>query len=157
MSYLLAQDALNGKMGKAFATVDGRNVELFGLKKFETSAELEDAKLSVCGTNITQHKPKGMDISGSFTIYYGTPTFIDMVYQYQQTGRFPKLTLQVTNDDPSSSVGAQTVAYYGVVLSKVPLSVLDESADFLEEEVSFGAASFAPLGSFHTPSELGGN
>ena len=39
MSFLLERDALNGKEGKAFATIDGRNVEMFGMKKFNTDAD----------------------------------------------------------------------------------------------------------------------
>lgn len=155
MSFLLAQDALNGKSGKAFATIDGRNVELFGLKKFESNAEFEDAKFSVVGSRVTQHKPKEMSISGTATIYYGTPEFIKIAHQYQATGKFPEITFQVTNEDASTSVGTQTVAYYGVVLSKIPLSLLDESAEFLEEEISWSASSFEPLSYFNTPTNLG--
>lgn len=155
MAFLLARDALNGKEGKAFATIDGRNVELFGLKKFEANAEFEDAKFAVVGSRTTQHKPKEMNISGTFTVYYGTPDFIKIAHQYQATGKLPEMTLQVTNQDASTSVGTQTVAYYGVVLSKIPLSLLDESADFLEEEISFTASSFEPLSNFNAPANLG--
>ena len=38
--YLLAQDSLRGTAGTAFMEVDGENVLLFGLKKFESDAEL---------------------------------------------------------------------------------------------------------------------
>ena len=32
MSFLLEKDSLNGKAGKAFVTINGRNEEVFGLK-----------------------------------------------------------------------------------------------------------------------------
>ena len=156
MSYLLERDGLNGKSGTAFATINGRNVLLFGLKKFEANAEFNTADFPVVGTKKVQQKVTGMKTSGSFTIYYGTPEFINIAPQYQNSGTLPEITLQVTNNDNGSTVGTQTVAYYGVNLSKIPLSLLDDSADFLEEEVSFTASSFEPLSSFTAPTNLGG-
>lgn len=156
MSFLLERDGLNGKAGKGFATIDGRNVELFGLKKFEANAEFNKADFPVVGTKTVQQKLTNMKISGSFTIYYGTPEFIKLAHEYQKRGKMPDITLQVTNDDPASTVGVQTVAYYGVNLDKIPLSKLDDSADVLDEEISFTAASFEPLRHFNSPASLGG-
>lgn len=156
MSFLLERDGLNGKSGKAFATIDGRNVELFGLKKLEANAEFNKADFPVVGTKTVQQKLTSMKITGSFTIYYGTPEFIKLAHEYQKTGKMPPISLQVTNDDQATSVGVQTVAYYGVNLDKVPLSKLDDSADFLEEEIGFTAASFEPLRHFNGPASLGG-
>ena len=36
MSYLLERDAINGKQGKAFLTLNGVINELFGVKKIQT-------------------------------------------------------------------------------------------------------------------------
>ena len=69
MSFLLERDGLNGKAGKGFATIDGRNVELFGLKKFEANAEFNKADFPVVGTKTVQQKLTNMKISGSFTIF----------------------------------------------------------------------------------------
>lgn len=153
--FLLEKDALNGKMGTAFATIDGRNVLLFGLKKFNVDSEFDSVEFPVCGTKTIQNKLKSMKIPVSFTIYYGTPELVKIAYQYQQTGIMPEITLQVTNEDPATSVGAQTIAYYGVKLNKIPLSMLDDSADFLEEEVSGTADRFEPLSYFNAPKNLG--
>ena len=56
--FLLEQDALNGKAGKAFAIINNRNVEVFGLKKFQSEAEFQKADFPVVGTNVTQEKIK---------------------------------------------------------------------------------------------------
>lgn len=34
MSFLLERDALNGKAGSGFMTIDGENHEMFGLKTY---------------------------------------------------------------------------------------------------------------------------
>lgn len=155
MSFLLERDALNGKSGKAFITRDGKNYEVFGLKKFNSDAEFQEADFKVVGTTLVQKKTTGVSLTGSATIYYGTPVFLEMLQEYLKTGRLPYFTFQIENDDPSTSVGSQVVALYNVKLSKVPVAILDADAEFLEEEISFSYTSLEVLKAFNSPAVLG--
>lgn len=156
MSFLLEQDALNGKAGKAFATINGKNVEMFGLKKFQSDAEFQEADFVVVGTDITQKKTKGVTLSGSATVYYGTPVFLEMLQEYLKTGRLPYFTFQITNEDKGSTVGRQVVALYNVKLTKVPVAILDDGVDFLTAEISFSYTGVEVLTPFNaTPASLG--
>lgn len=156
--YLLAQDSLRGTAGKAFMVVDGKNVELFGLKKFESNAEIQTADFKVVGSLVTQTKVNGVKYSGTATVYYGTPTFLKILQEYKRTGRFPTINFQVENDDKASSMGAQIMAIYGVVLTKIPLALLDDSADTLQQEISFTHTDYEVLQWFNdAPEQLGGN
>jgi len=157
MSFLLERDALNGKEGKAFATIEGRNVEMFGLKKFQSDADFQEADFKVVGTRLVQKKTTGVTLTGSMTIYYGTPDFIKLVERYLKTGKLPYFTLQVTNDDPGTSVGVQTVAFYNVKLQKTPVALLDADTDWLSVDVSFSFTSFEILQAFNAPAQLGSN
>lgn len=156
MGFLLEKDALNGKEGKAFAVINGENIEMFGLKKFESNAEFQTADFSVVGTNITQKKVKGVAMTGSATVYYGTPVFLEMLSGYLETGKLPYFTFQITNDDPGVSIGRQVVALYNVRLDKVPVALLDDSADYLTAEISFSFTGMKVLEGFKKkPDQLG--
>lgn len=155
MAFLLEKDALNGKQGKAIATINGQNQELFGAKKVQTDAEFQESDFKVIGTTLVQKKTTGVNLTGTMTIYYGTPIFIKMVQDYIKTGKMTFFNLQIENDDPATSVGKQTVVYYNCKLNKVPLSILDSDSDFLEEEVGFSYTSIEVLDWFHDPSTLG--
>lgn len=157
MSFLLERDALNGKQGKAFATIDGVIHEMFGMKKFETNAEFQETDFKVVGTTLVQKKTTGVTLSGTATVYYGTPLFLDMLRSYLKTGKLPYFTFQITNDDPSTSVGKQTVVLYNVKLSKVPVAKLDADAEFLEGEIAFNYTNIEILDAFTDPTELGSN
>jgi hypothetical protein len=157
MSWLLERDALNGKQGKAFCTIDGTNYEMFGLKKFETNAEFQETDFKVVGTTLVQKKTTGVTLSGTATVYYGTPMFLDMLQTYLKTGKLPYFTFQITNDDPSTTVGKQTVVLYNVKLSKVPVAKLDADSEFLESEISFSFTNIEVLDAFHDPTTLGEN
>jgi thiol-disulfide isomerase/thioredoxin len=155
MSFLLERDALNGKQGKAFLTLNGEINELFSIKKLQTDVEYQKADFKVVGTTTVQQKTTGAKKTGSMTIYFGTPLFIQMAQEYERNGKVIYFDIQVENDDPATSVGKQTVVYYGCSLDKIPLSMLDSDSDFLEEEVGFSFTSFEVLDNFNNPTNLG--
>lgn len=157
MGYLLSNDGVNGKAGGAFMVKSGRNIELFGIKKYQTDAEIQTAEFPVVGALVNQTKVKGIKYSGTMTLYYGTPEFLNILTEYKRTGRLPTINFQVTNDDKGSSVGRQVVAIYNVTLGKIPIAMLDDSADYLQEEIPFTFTDFEPLESFKAPAQLGGN
>ena len=94
-------------------------------------------------------------MTGSMTLYYGTPEFKQLVQNYVKTGELPYFTMQITNDDPASSVGVQTVAIYNVKLTSGVLAILDAESDVLTEDVSFSFTSFELLSEFNQPTNLG--
>ena len=156
MSFLLERDALNGKQGSAFMTIDGQNIEMFNLKKFQSDAEFQETDFKVVGTTLVQKKTTGVTLTGTMTIYYGTPHFLRLLQEYLKTGRLPYFTLQITNDDPATSVGTQTVVLYNVKLQKLPVAMLDADADFLEMEVGFSYTNIEVLNYFNdAPAQLG--
>ena len=63
--FLLERDALNGKSGNGFMTIDGENHEMFGLKKFQSDAEFQESDFKVVGTTLVQKKTTGVSLSGS--------------------------------------------------------------------------------------------
>lgn len=156
MSFLLANDGINGKAGSAFMVKDGRNIELFGLKKYQADAEIQTSEFKVVGAIVDQTKVKGIKYSGTMTIYYGTPEFLEILQEYKRTMKFPTINMQVVNEDKGSSVGSQIVAIYGVTLTKIPIAMLDDSADYLQEEIPFNFTDFEPLRMFNAPAQLGG-
>lgn len=155
MAFLLERDALNGKSGSAFMTINGQNREIFQMKKFQSDAEFQESDFKVVGTTLVQKKTTGVSLTGSMTIYYGSPYFLQMLQTYLKTGKLPYFTLQITNDDPGTSVGKQTVALYNCKLSKVPVALLDADTDWLEEEVTFSYTGVEVLNYFHDPETLG--
>ena len=157
MSFLLGRDTVHGAAGKAFITQNGRVIELFGAKKVDAQGEISSNDMKVIGTKKIQNKPGGVKQTGTGTCYYGTPLFVDMLAQYIHTGEMPYFTMQTTNDDKSSSVGVQTIAYYNCKLSgTVPVSVLDADADMLTFDFSFTYEDFEVLSRFNDqPAQLG--
>lgn len=155
--YLLAKDTVNGAEGKVFVTRNGKQIEVAGMMNITTYAEIQGKEMRVVGTRTIQNKANGAKQTGKGNIYYGTSLWTDMVLEYINTGNMPQFDLQVTNDDPSSSVGSQSIAYYGCELTgSIPLSILDSEEALLNYEFNFTYTRVAKLRSFNEPASYGG-
>lgn len=156
MAFLLERDTINGKEGKAFITIDGRNQELFSIKNLEAIASIQSEDMAVVGTTTIQSKNTGVKKTGTMTIYYGSPLFTSMVMQYMNLGKLPYFDMQVTNDDPTSTVGTQIIGLYGCkITGDIPIAKLDADTSMMEQAVSFTYTRAAELETFHDPEQLG--
>lgn len=156
MSYLLAKDTVNGAEGKIFVTIDGKNMEVACMRNITTNAEIRSNDMRVIGTRTIQNKNNGAKLTGTGNIYYGTNLFTNMVLQYIQTGVMPEFDIQITNNDPATSIGTQSMAYYGCTLTgTIPLSILNDEEAMLNYDFNFAYTRVARLQSFRDPARLG--
>ena len=156
MSYLLAKDTVNGAEGTIVITKDGKNYEVACMKNIKTAANIQSQDMRVIGTRKIQAKPNGAKLTGSGNIYYGSNLFTDMVLAYIQTGRMEEFDIQITNADPTTSIGAQAMSYYGCTLTgEIPLSILDDQEAMLNYDFNFTYTDVARLQAFNDPARLG--
>lgn len=134
----------------------GDHVEdLFMVKNLEATADMEKTDVYTLGKRGAQHKPNGWSGSGSMTVYYVTSLFRKMVIQYIKTGVPVYFDVTVTNEDPGSSVGLQTVVLKNCSLDSAIIAKLDVESEVLDEDVDFTFDDVDLLDSFAAP-ELGG-
>ena len=139
MSYLLAKDTVNGAEGKIFITVDGKNIEVACMRNITTNAEIQGNDMRVIGTRKIQNKANGAKLTGTGNIYYGN-----------------NIDIQITNNDPTPTIGTQTMAYYGCQLTgTIPLSILNDEEAMLNYDFNFTYTDVARLQKFNGPAALG--
>ena len=155
--YLLERDALNGKEGIAFATIDGEVHQIFQFINFNLKATFDKVPFKVVGTRKKQTKITGVEFSGSFNIYMGSPLWSEIVSKYSKQGISTYFEMQITIDDPNSSVGKFTVVIRNVQITDADIIKLDANSEFLDQAVSFTALDFDILENFHSPKEIGVN
>lgn len=159
MSYLIARDTVNGAEGTVYATRNGKNVEIVGLKNIQTTTSLQSAKMRSIGTRTIQDKPNGAELIGKGNVYYGSNgsnMFRDMVLNYIQNGVTEYFDIQINNSDPSTSVGSQIAAYYGCHLTgDIPLSILNDEEAMLNYDFNFAYTRVAMTQKFTDPTNVG--
>ena len=154
MPYLKAGDVISGQEGWASMLVhdaSGDRVEdLFMVKTLSATAEMEKTDVYTLGKRGAQHKPNGWSGSGSIT-----SLFRKMIIQYIKTGKPVYFDITITNQDPGSSVGLQTVVLKNCSLDSSIVAKLDVESEVLDEDLDFTFDDVDLLDSFDAP-ELGG-
>lgn len=151
MAFLRARDAISGQEGRAYATINGNVEEMFYVKTLEATVEKQKSEMKALGRRGTQHKATGWNGTGSMTIYYVTTRFRQLMLDYIKTGKDVYFDIQIVNEDPTSSIGRQTVVLKNVNLDNVIMAKVDTESEFLEEETNFTFDDVDILESFVAP------
>jgi len=131
-----ARDSMHGALAKCFVTIEGRRMNMMSMTEFEANFDINIADVPILGKVNMGHKPAGGSGSFTGTAHYNQSVFRKLVDTYQKTGRFPYFEIQVTNEDPASSVGAQTVIFHDCLLDSVVMARFEAGNNNLTEDIS---------------------
>lgn len=146
------KDAVLAKFATVFCTIGDNRYAMAMAKDFEAKANVSTKEVPKLGSVITGHKATGVKLSVKMTIYKCTEIFDDLIEDFIKTGILPTFDIQISNEDPSSSVGASTKIYNDVVLDgDVLLSIAKSGDDFIEQEINGYATSYGSESKFKNP------
>lgn len=149
--FLRAGDTISGQEGKATAIIDGSVEDMFYIKTLEATFEKNKTEVKTIGKRGVQHKGVGWAGTGTMTMFYVTSKFRTMAAKYAKTGKDTYFNITVVNDDPTSTIGKQTVVLYNCNIDSVIITRLDSEADVLEDDIDFTFDDFDILDSFGNP------
>lgn len=154
--YFKAGDTISGQEGWATMVVtnaDGSSTveDLFMIKNLEATCTLNKTAVRTLGKRGEQHKPNGWTGSGTATMYYATSLFRKMAIQYIKTGKPVYFDITVRNEDPGSTLGAQSTLLRTCSLDDVIMAKLDVDAEVLDENFSFTFDDAELLNEFGKP------
>lgn len=132
-----AKDAISGSMAELYVTIKGNRYNLAQAIKFEVNFEKNKTEVPILGRTGKGNKSTGWAGSGSLTLHYNTSIFRELAYLYKETGEDIYFEMQCTNEDPTSSVGRQTITFIDCNFDSLVLAMFDADADYLEEDVDF--------------------
>lgn len=135
----LALDRLpiSGKEGTITAEIDGNIVELAEVKTLSATIEFNKSEYNALGIRAVLHKPGAWTGTGSCTYHWGSPRFVQMAIEAAKSGVLPFMTINVTNDDPSSSAGSQTIKLGRVTMDGADIANIDVDNEMLEGSFDF--------------------
>ena len=137
MAYLRAKDTVNGALGTCYARIDGERHELMQVKNVTATVKKTRTEIPILGLTGKQHKSGGWEGSGKMTIYYVSSLFRKVMLEYMKNGVDTYFELLITNEDPTSATGKQTVLLKGVNINSMAITKLDIEKDALDETMTF--------------------
>lgn len=137
-----AKDAVSASLAECFVTIDGNRYNFMQAINLEANFEKTKSEVPILGKTGKGNKSTGWKGTGNATFHYNTSIFRELLYRYKNTGEDIYFDIQVTNEDPTSSVGRQTVILKGCNLDGGVLTKFDADADYLEENIDFTFEDF---------------
>lgn len=131
------KDAVSASLAQCFVTIEGVRYNFMQAINLEASMEKNKTEVPILGKTGKGNKATGWTGSGSATFHYNQSVFRELLYRYKQTGQDVYFDIQVTNEDPTSAVGRQTVVLKGCNVDGGILAKFDADAEYLDEDLDF--------------------
>lgn len=148
-----AKDSLSASLAECYVTIGGRRYNLMQAINVEAKIEKTKTEVPILGKTGKGNKATGWKGTGSCTMHYNTSIFRQMLADYKKTGQDVYFEMQITNDDPASRAGKQTIILVDCNIDGGVLAKFDADAEYLDEELEFTFEDFIIKESF---SELEG-
>jgi len=137
-----AADTVQGSMGECYMTLDGRRINLMQLVNISANIEKTKEQVPILGKVGKGNKSTGWSGSGSATMHYGSPQLRKAFAEYAKTGKDFYFDIQLTNEDPTSTIGRQTVILKECNMDSYLLAQLDTDSSYLDEDFDFTFEDF---------------
>ncbi len=142
MKFMNARDAISGSLAECFLTIDGDCYNFMQAINLEAKVEKTKTEIPILGKTGKGNKATSWKGTGSATFHYNTSVLRELLYKYKETGEDIYFDIQVTNEDPSSNLGRQTVILKDCNVNGGILTKFDAGAEYLEEEMEFTFEDF---------------
>lgn len=137
MQSMNAKDAVSASLAECFITIEGNRYNFMQAINLEASIEKTKSEIPILGRTGKGNKTTGWKGSGSATFHYNTSIFREQLYRYKETGQDAYFDIQITNEDPTSNVGRQTIVLKDCNVDGGILAKFDADAEYLDEELDF--------------------
>ena len=139
---MTAKDTVSASLAECFATIDGKRYNLMQAINLEAKFDKNKSEVPILGKTGKGNKSTGWKGTGSATFHYNTSLFRELLYKFKETGEDTYFDIQVTNEDPTSSVGRQTVILKDCNIDGGVLAKFDADAEYLDEDMDFTFEDF---------------
>ena len=137
MQSMNAKDAVSASLAECFVTIEGNRYNFMQAINLEASIEKTKSEIPILGRTGKGNKTTGWKGSGSATFHYNTSIFREQLYRYKETGQDVYFDIQITNEDPTSSVGRQPIILKDCNVDGGILAKFDADAEYLDEDLDF--------------------
>ena len=137
-----AKDSVSASLAECFVTIEGRRLNFMQAINVEANFEKTKSEVPILGKTGKGNKSTGWTGSGSATFHYNTSIFRKLMQRYKETGEDIYFDMQVTNEDPTSSVGRQTVILKDCNIDGGVLAKFDADGEYLDEDMDFTFEDF---------------
>lgn len=133
----MAKDAVSASLAECYATIDGQRYNLMQAINLEATMEKSKSEVPILGKTGKGNKANNWKGTGSATFHYNTSIFRKFMKKYKDQGTDFYFDIQITNSDPTSAVGSQTIVLKDCNLDSITIAKFDADGEYLDEQLDF--------------------
>lgn len=137
-----SKDALSAKLAECFVTIRGNRYKFMQAINLEAKFEKNKTEIPILGKTGKGNKSSGWAGTGSATFHFNTSIFRELMEIYKDTGEDVYFETQISNEDPTSSAGRQTIILFDCNIDGGVLAKFDADGEYLEEDMDFTFEDF---------------
>ena len=137
-----ARDAVSAPLAECYVTIEGNRYNFMQAIDLEANFEKNKTEVPILGKTAKGNKASGWSGSGSATFHYNTSIFRKLLLRYKETGEDIYFDIQVTNEDPTSTIGRQTIILKDCNMDGGLLAKFDADGEYLDESIDFTFEDF---------------
>ena len=146
-----AMDSISAKLAECYVTIGENRYNFMQAINLEAKFEKTKSEVPILGKTGKGHKTTGWNGTGSATFHYNTSIFRKMMEDFKNTGNDVYFDIQITNEDPTSAAGRQTIVLLNCNIDGGILAKFDaDSDDPLDEDMDFTFEDFEMPETFKT-------
>ena len=142
------KDAVSAKLAECFVTIGTNRYNFMQAINVEAKFEKTKSEVPILGKTGKGNKANGWKGTGKASFHYNTSIFRDLMQKYKDTGEDIYFEMQISNDDPTASVGRQTMILIDCNIDGGILAKFDADGEYLEEDIEFTFEDFKMPESF---------
>lgn len=131
------KDTVSASLAECYAVLDGTRYNLMQAINLEATMEKTKTEVPILGKTGKGNKASGWTGTGSATFHFNTSIFRKFMKRYKDSGEDFYFDVQVTNEDPTSAVGSQTIILKDCNLDSIILAKFDADGEYLDEDMDF--------------------
>ena len=136
------RDTVCAKLAECFVTIGSNRYNVMQAIKLEAKFEKIKTEVPILGQTGKGNKSVGWKGTGSATFHYNTSIFRELMLEFKNTGKDLYFEIQITNEDPTTAVGRQTIVLIDCNINGGILAKFDADAEYLDEDMDFTFEDF---------------
>lgn len=131
------KDAISASLAECYVTLEGIRYNFMQAINLEASMEKSKTEVPILGKTGKGNKATSWKGRGSATFHFNSSIFRKLMKKYKDTGSDFYFDIQITNSDPTSAVGSQTIILKDCNLDSIILAKFDADGEYLDEDMDF--------------------
>ena len=128
-----SKDTISARLAECYMTIKNRRYNFMQMIDFEATIDKTKGTVPRLGAIMVGHKSYAMKGTFSGNMHYNQSVMREMMVDFKNSGEDAYFEIQITNNDPASDAGRQTVIFYDCLLDGGVLAKFDADGEYLDE------------------------